>query len=539
MSTDSGNVMEVPEDLLATDDLRSRAAEEAEKVTDLVRRSKNLKGTFIKEIKRSVLHLQQVTNVLADRAEGTHLREALEANAQMRQELRALRAERIKATEEIVALREALNERNDGRCPPVRPRTPPSRDRAAEEEREKRLKRSFEELLIGFEGRMEARMEARFKALEKRVPTPEAPRPPPRLRTSEGTAPPTETSQLPVAEKEDTSRKESSTPSTSQTISWVKVVGRREKKNIAREAVATAKKTAAPAPTPRTARTRIRTPSSAVVVLSMPRGSEAGTMDSVMQEAKEKIVLERLEIASVRTRKGFTGSLIIEIPGTNSGEKADRLAEEIRKVAGGRATVTRPTKTAELRVTRIGETTTAAELASALSATGECEAGQLKIGQIQRSRWGTGTAWVRCPARAAAKLAAAGEIQTGWTVATVTALTPRQNRCYRCLELGHPKEECSGDIDRSGRCYRCGEEGHKAATCRRSPKCPLCTEAGRPNGHCLGAATCKPLSRKAEGRENTSELPPREEEGDDERSAPSTSAETPREDPPPTESQDA
>ncbi|XP_011865195.1 PREDICTED: serine/arginine-rich splicing factor RS2Z32-like [Vollenhovia emeryi] len=71
-------------------------------------------------------------------------------------------------------------------------------------------------------------------------------------------------------------------------------------------------------------------------------------------------------------------------------------------------------------------------------------------------------------------------------------------RCHKCLERGHTRALCPGEADRSGRCYRCGEAGHTSRGCRSAPKCPLCTDRGRPAAHVLGANTC--IQRNVRGR---------------------------------------
>lgn len=52
------------------------------------------------------------------------------------------------------------------------------------------------------------------------------------------------------------------------------------------------------------------------------------------------------------------------------------------------------------------------------------------------------------------------------------------------------KEQCRSEIDRNNRCYRCGEVGHKAQTCLAPPKCPVCSDLGRPSNHRAGNKAC-------------------------------------------------
>lgn len=81
-------------------------------------------------------------------------------------------------------------------------------------------------------------------------------------------------------------------------------------------------------------------------------------------------------------------------------------------------------------------------------------------------------------------------------MARVEALTPRPLQCYRCLEPGHTRARCTTPLDRGNRCYRCDQPGHTARGCMEKPKCPLCSDIGRPSGHRLGSAACAPPQKR-------------------------------------------
>ncbi|XP_011860066.1 PREDICTED: DNA-binding protein HEXBP-like [Vollenhovia emeryi] len=100
-------------------------------------------------------------------------------------------------------------------------------------------------------------------------------------------------------------------------------------------------------------------------------------------------------------------------------------------------------------------------------------------------------------------------------MARVALLEARPMRCHRCLERGHTRATCPGEVDRSGRCYRCGEADHTSRGCRSAPKCPLCTDKGRPATHVLGANTCTQRNVRgrppgAQGKASTTGPPPAE-----------------------------
>ncbi|EFN82549.1 hypothetical protein EAI_05064, partial [Harpegnathos saltator] len=181
-----------------------------------------------------------------------------------------------------------------------------------------------------------------------------------------------------------------------------------------------------------------------------------------MQEARRLIKPADLGIpGALRVRQVLTGVMLIEMPGSNSGAAADRLAAE----KGPDYRVQRPVRTTALRLTGLDLTIGAEEVVAALS--------QLAGGGF---RW-----WIeRLPARdssdggpvptggpqVAAKVAAAGRVQVGWTRAKVVVLPARVMICFRCLEQGHRRWRCTSAVDRSNCCYHCGNLGHRADQCK-------------------------------------------------------------------------
>lgn len=252
---------------------------------------------------------------------------------------------------------------------------------------------------------------------------------------------------------------------------------------------------AASKPSPRSAWPKLRPPrSSAVVVTLQPDAEKRGiTYKEVMTEAKTKIDLESLGIGSVRFKRAATGATLIEVPGTTSGGKADSLASKLREVFKPEdVRVHRPIKCAEMRISGLDDSVTSDEVATAISRTGDCTIQSVKAGEVRQDRRGLGSCWVRCPVEAAKKIVGSKRLLVGWVSATVKLLEPRGLRCFRCLEKGHVREQCSSDVDRSSQCYRCGQVGHKAGTCSAVPHCTICAVAKKPADHMVGSRACKP-----------------------------------------------
>ncbi|KOC58604.1 hypothetical protein WH47_06856 [Habropoda laboriosa] len=295
-------------------------------------------------------------------------------------------------------------------------------------------------------------------------------------------------------------------PQPREDTTWSQVVGRKARR--------AAKAPPTPPPQPqrpvqrkaRGAALLSRPPRSAAVTLTVAPGSTA-TYAGIMATAREKIKIEELGITEVRPRRARTGALILEVAGPGREEKAEALATRLREVLHDTAKVAHPSKFGELRVSGLEDSAKPEEVAAAVAAAGGCPVEGVRTGAIRSSPNGLGTVWVRCPLAAARKLATAGRLRVGWVAARVEALRARPLQCYRCLEKGHTQQRCTAGVDRSRRCYRCGDSSHRAGQCPAAdPKCPLCTDLGRPAGHRLGAKACAPPPKKgrappAQGRQ--------------------------------------
>jgi len=217
-----------------------------------------------------------------------------------------------------------------------------------------------------------------------------------------------------------------------------------------------------------------------------------------MRLARERVDIRGLGIREMRPRRARTGALLLEIPGADGAAKADALAREIREALKDRegVAISRPTKTAEIRVKDLIDSISAVEVAKEVALSGECQLEEVKVGPIRTGTNGLGTVWVRCPLIAANKVIRKGRLDLGWTKARVELLPDRPTTCFRCLRAGHVKAACPGGEDRGDTCYRCGERGHLARNCVAPPRCPLCVDTGRPDNHRVGGQACRAPRRK-------------------------------------------
>ncbi|KYN09585.1 hypothetical protein ALC57_18295 [Trachymyrmex cornetzi] len=62
------------------------------------------------------------------------------------------------------------------------------------------------------------------------------------------------------------------------------------------------------------------------------------------------------------------------------------------------------------------------------------------------------TVWLKCPLIAAKKLINSKRIRIGWTMARIELLPERVVQFYRCLEIGHVRNQCRSENDRTMAC---------------------------------------------------------------------------------------
>ncbi|XP_061724529.1 uncharacterized protein LOC133530577 [Cydia pomonella] len=275
---------------------------------------------------------------------------------------------------------------------------------------------------------------------------------------------------------------------------WSAAVGRKGKKKTASGGANGSKATSAPKTTVQRKR-KLNPPRAAAITLTLkPEAVEKGVKyETVLAEAKKRIKLEELGISAVLFRIAATGARMLQLPSdTKDAEKAaDKLAEKLREVLGAEVHVQRPVKCAEIRIMGLDDSVSSEEVVAAVAADGGCPAEAIRSGVISRAPSGSGSLWLSCPVVAAKKITEAARIRVGWISARVVLLEAKPLRCYRCLEAGHVGAKCDREVDRSQLCYRCGKPGHKARDCTAEPSCVICSAAGKPSGHRIGAQGCQ------------------------------------------------
>lgn len=513
---------------LNAQELRAHAGEGLACILEVAKKSGNLKGEFVGRLKRSASTLREVVDALASRSEAEETRRLRAENGRLKLEVEAQKAE-------VKALRRGFTEAKSEAAAATTAaaaaavsvsgtRTPPVALMGVELVEE--LRRSLTSTL----GQI---INARFEGIEDRLlPAPTVRPPlradakkaamaaiPPKPKSVPTKSPKTPpkgpmTAATPSVALAGPSNREGTQTTTSTTHpavppqeeAWVMVKkGKRKGKGKSSAPVAApapaadhASVAAPKAPKAKTRKT-LRSPKTAAVVLSLqPEAAERGiTYSAILQQAQEKVDLQELGIDQLRFRQTATGARMLEIPGSQNNEKADRLAEKLRGVLSEVANIARPVKLTDVRVSGLDDTATKEGVAAAVAKATGCTLGLVRAGEIRPGFGGTGSTIVSCPIATAKVLSQKGTLLIGWSSVRVVALEARPMRCFRCMGLGHTRPQCTASADRGDLCFRCGSTGHKAANCQRvTPRCAICAESGRPSGHVMGGRSCVPPKTK-------------------------------------------
>ncbi|XP_067208437.1 uncharacterized protein [Linepithema humile] len=292
----------------------------------------------------------------------------------------------------------------------------------------------------------------------------------------------------------------------------------------AKEASKTTPKSSSPLPKPGTGgergkkKKKRKVPNTAAISVTCPEGQYS----EVMRRITKEISIKEMGIPPLEYKPGQTGACILQIKGPNKQECADKLAQRMRSLLADNPEVriNRPQIMSEIRIRGLAPSTTAEGVAKAVAEMGECSLTEIKVEDIKTSQIPRGpiTAWVKCPLKAANKIAQGGHIiMDGFFKAQVELLEARPFQCFKCLERGHVRAKCpSTDVDRSDLCYRCGVRGHEARSCTAPANCAVCRDAGLPASHRMGGPLCKPPKgdkKKREGEAKKASTPPPSKEG--------------------------
>lgn len=159
-----------------------------------------------------------------------------------------------------------------------------------------------------------------------------------------------------------------------------------------------------------------------------------------------------VEVSWYRTNKNSVCGkwrCLIEIPGAQNTEKAEKLRDKLADLLGDHARVTRPIIKGDIRLSGFDDLVSVSEIIEIIAEIGECLPRDIKVGEIRKLRNNLCTVWIQCPLTSAIKATKEEKIKVGWTFARIALLKARPTRCFRCWHLGHLRNNCTSLIDRS------------------------------------------------------------------------------------------
>ncbi|XP_046964195.1 uncharacterized protein LOC124533073 [Vanessa cardui] len=494
---------------MGAEELRAQAGRSAALILEVAQKSSNLKGGFGKKLRESAAALQAIVDALASRTEAEETRKLRADNGRLRKEVDSLKAEVKAHRRDFAEMRSKVAVVNEA-----------STSSALDARAVDNIKAS----IISSIGVM---INARFAELEERLPPAKIQRPPlaadKRRESAQqiavsraqavNSAPPLTSAPLPkrvppaappapVAGCSSASlMSETIPPQVVQEMSWSTVVKKGKKGKQAHSPAGTNATVANTVlKTPQAAKPKLTAPRTAAVVVTLqPEAEQKGvTYAQILERAEQGIKLQELGInGGLKVRRSATGARVLELPRSQS-DQAEKLADKLRTVLDGVASVVHPVKKVDIKVMGLDDSVTKDKIIAAVAREGNCAPEDLRCGEIARGPGYMGMVRVTCPIAAAKKLSDAGRLLVGWSSARVCVLEQRPLRCYKCMGLGHTRILCPFNADRGNLCFRCGVEGHKSAECTGKLRCAVCAEAGKPSGHSMAewgidlAVACEP-----------------------------------------------
>lgn len=225
--------------------------------------------------------------------------------------------------------------------------------------------------------------------------------------------------------------------------------------------------------------------SPAVVIRSTESRVSATQM---LRAIKAELLPVDIGIGRLRTREAINGGIILEV--LDDEYKADMLAEKIKSLAGGRASVTRPCRRAEFKVSGLDLTISLEEVRDAIAWAGDYSPKSVEVSDIKCLLGGLRIAWVTCPMDLAKNLVFKDDICIGWSIVKLSNFKMKRTQCYRCWHFGHTRVTCKVSMDRAGMCFRCAGSGHLAKNCVHPPCCDVCRDFGFNCAHSIGTLDC-------------------------------------------------
>lgn len=212
-----------------------------------------------------------------------------------------------------------------------------------------------------------------------------------------------------------------------------------------------------------------------------------------LTEMRAAANLKELGILETDTRRGRNGGFIIELPGvTDARHKAMELVKKVQGRMPEGIRVACPQRKADIVLHGLDPSITVEEAVGGVAEACECLPEDITPSDITEIDSDLGRMWMSCPVAVARRAAALRTVKLGWSTVRIAMARPRLAQCFKCLDFGHIRAECTSPFDRSTNCHKCGRSGHKIGECDSLvAKCALCPPGC--NAHKTGSAGCAAL----------------------------------------------
>lgn len=198
------------------------------------------------------------------------------------------------------------------------------------------------------------------------------------------------------------------------------------------------------------------------------------TYADLLKEVREQVAHEGAEILSVRKTGEGDGMQLRVKEGPNAGAIKEVIQQKVHgavvtSVGARSRLMTFHVKDLEMDATEMMVKTGVAQ------AIHEPEE-EIKVTSLRPAYGSTQNATVVLPGHLAHKVQELQRVKIGWVFCRIV---PREEitRCFKCWEIGHLANKCSGP-DRSKLCFNCGREGHYKAECAFKTACVECGAEG-------------------------------------------------------------
>ncbi|XP_070529911.1 uncharacterized protein [Cardiocondyla obscurior] len=244
-----------------------------------------------------------------------------------------------------------------------------------------------------------------------------------------------------------------------------------------------------------------RAPRNAVVSIKADGEDVKKSYAEIIKTARKEVALTEYG-DNVRVRMSTGGALMLELPGRDNHERADKLFERLNGVLRGRAKVTRPIAMGEARISNFDYSLTCEEIAGVVATAVGARITDFIVSPIREMKNRMHMCWIKEPLIYIDRLANLQKLRLGWSVARIDQSRANKIQCYKCWRFGHVATTCRSNEDRSKNCFRCGQTGHAMKNCNQKTNCVLCQEAGYDSMHRIGAYFCSMAQIGNRKREN-------------------------------------